>query len=69
MLLNAGVITEEQLNQALKYSKDQREKGNPKRLGDCLRDLGFVDDKQVAEALASQMNLQLVDLQGFSMCY
>ena len=67
MLLNAGVITEAQLDQALKYSKDQREKGNPKRLGDCLRDLGFVDDKQVAEALASQMNLQLVDLQGFSM--
>jgi type IV pilus assembly protein PilB len=67
MLLNAGVITKEQLDQALKYSKEQREKGNPKRLGDCLRDLGFVDDKQVAEALASQMNLQLVDLQGFSM--
>lgn len=67
LLLKAGVIDEDQLKQALEYSKDQREKGNPKRLGDCLRDLGFVTDKQVAEALASQLRMQLVDLSGFTM--
>ena len=67
ILLKAGVINEEQLNQALKFSKEQREKGNPKRLGDCLRDMGFVTDRQVAEALAGQMNLKLVDLQGFTL--
>ncbi len=67
LLLNAGVINEQQLQKALDYSKEQRQKGNAKRLGDCLRELGFVTDRQVAEALASQLNLQLVDLQGFTM--
>jgi len=67
LLLNAGVINEQQLQKALDYSKEQRQKGNAKRLGDCLRELGFVTDRQVAEALASQLNLQLVDLQGFTL--
>ena len=67
LLLNAGVINEQQLQKALYYSKEQRQKGNAKRLGDCLRELGFVTDRQVAEALASQLNLQLVDLQGFTL--
>ncbi|MDD6550579.1 MAG: ATPase, T2SS/T4P/T4SS family [Lachnospiraceae bacterium] len=67
LLLNAGVINEQQLKKALDYSKEQRQKGNAKRLGDCLRELGFVTDRQVAEALASQLNLQLVDLQGFTL--
>ena len=67
LLLNAGVINEQQLQKALDYSKEQRQKGNAKRLGDCLRELVFVTDRQVAEALASQLNLQLVDLQGFTL--
>lgn len=67
LLLNAGIINEQQLQKALDYSKEQRQKGNAKRLGDCLRELGFVTDRQVAEALASQLNLQLVDLQGFTL--
>lgn len=67
LLLNAGVINEQQLQKALDYSKEQRQKGNAKRLGDCLRELGFVTDRQVAKALASQLNLQLVDLQGFTL--
>ncbi len=67
LLLNAGVINEQQLQKALDYSKEQRQKGNAKRIGDCLRELGFVTDRQVAEALASQLNLQLVDLQGFTL--
>ena len=67
LLLDAGVINEQQLQKALDYSKEQRQKGNAKRLGDCLRELGFVTDRQVAEALASQLNLQLVDLQGFTL--
>ncbi len=67
LLLNAGVITEDQLKAALDYSKKERQEGRSKRLGDCLKELGFVDDKAVAKALASQLNYQIVDLNGFAL--
>ncbi|MCR4733221.1 MAG: Flp pilus assembly complex ATPase component TadA [Lachnospiraceae bacterium] len=65
LLVQAGVLTEEQLKKALAYSKEQYEKGNPKRLGECLKELRFASDQEIAKALARQLNLQLVDLQGF----
>lgn len=67
LLLNAGVITEDQLKAALDYSKKERQEGRSKRLGDCLKELGFVDDKALAKALASQLNYQIVDLNGFAL--
>ncbi len=67
LLLKAGVITEDQLKAALDHSKKERQEGRAKRLGDCLKELGFVDDKAIAKALASQLGYQIVDLNGFAL--
>ena len=51
-------ITEEQLQQALSYQKEHRDK----RVGQILLELGFVTERQVIEALAQRLQLQTVDL-------
>ena len=59
LLVEAGVITQDQLMQALSVQKTER-KGQ--RLGVVLMDLGFTDEKQIMKALCSQLKLQPVDL-------
>lgn len=59
LLVEAGVITQDQLMQALSVQKTER-KGQ--RLGVVLLDLGFTDEKQIMKALCSQLKLQPVDL-------
>lgn len=54
MLVDAGVITDEQLGQAL---KKQRELGL--RLGETLIELKMTDENEIAEALHQQMGLPL----------
>ena len=49
LLVERGVITEEQLGQAL---QEQRDRGHTKLLGEVLVDLGFVDESTVMAALA-----------------
>lgn len=55
MLLEAGLITEEQLKAAL-------ESQNGRSLGRVLVDLGFVSEADIAHTLAERMNLEFVDL-------
>ena len=59
LLVEAGVITQDQLMQALSVQKTER-KGQ--RLGVVLMDLGFTDEKQIMKALCRQLKLQPVDL-------
>ena len=59
LLVEAGVITQDQLMQSLSVQKTER-KGQ--RLGVVLMDLGFTDEKQIMKALCSQLKLQPVDL-------
>ena len=59
LLVEAGVITQDQLMQALSVQKTER-KGQ--RLGVVLMDVGFTDEKQIMKALCSQLKLQPVDL-------
>ena len=59
LLVEAGVITQDQLMQALSVQKTER-KGQ--RLGVVLMDLGFTDEKQIMKAVCSQLKLQPVDL-------
>lgn len=49
LLVDLGIITPEQVDQALAY---QRDKGHKKLLGEVLIELGFVTEEQVAEVLA-----------------
>jgi type IV pilus assembly protein PilB len=57
ILVEGGLITATQLQQALIFSKDQGVK-----LGSALQQLGFVDELAVARTLAKQLKIPFVDL-------
>lgn len=57
LLVDAGVLTEVQLQEALKKQKLKQQK-----LGVTLIDLGFTTEEQIANALHKQLNLELVRL-------
>ena len=63
VLLGAGVITQEQLEEAL---KKQKEAGNGQKLGMTLVDMGIMNDEIIAEALCHQMGLERVHLAGIT---
>lgn len=52
-----GLLTDEQIAQALKMSQ-----GSRKRIGETLVELGFVSEGDVTKALASQYDLEYIDL-------
>lgn len=58
MLVGAGKITEEQLNEALAL---QKEKG--KRLGTCLMELGHLSESGLMEMLSQHFGVPSVDLE------
>ena len=53
VLMERNYITQEQMEQALAYQKEHREK----RVGQILIELGFVTETQVIEALAARLLL------------
>ena len=57
MLVDVGVITEEQLEEALK-----RQKGSGKRLGTVLVDEHFITETQLIETLRMQLGIDFIDL-------
>jgi general secretion pathway protein E len=57
ILVDAGLITPEQLSQAVEEARQQQ-----KRLGDYLQDEGMVAAEDVALALSLQLNLPIIDL-------
>lgn len=57
ILLNSGVLTEEELNKGLELKK-----GSQKLLGEILVENGFVTEGQIADALCSQLRLDKIDL-------
>ncbi|GLY28521.1 hypothetical protein Kisp02_18860 [Kineosporia sp. NBRC 101731] len=60
MLVDSGLLTAAQLELAL---ADQRRPDAPRRrLGQVVSDLGFATERDVAEALAKLLGLQIVDL-------
>ncbi len=63
LLLGAGVITQEQLEESL---KKQKEAGNGQKLGMTLVDMGIMNDEIIAEALCHQMGLERVHLAGIT---
>src|SRR4030065_2482464 len=56
LLCDAGLLTEEQLLQAL-----QRQKETNKKFGDVVIDMGFVSDLDIAKVLSDQLGIPLVD--------
>lgn len=59
LLVEVGVITEEQLGTALEMQKTEK-KGE--KLGSVLIELGFTTEQQIMEALQQQLGIESVDL-------
>ena len=60
VLKEYGYITEDQIQEALKYQKTDAGKG--KRLGILLQELNFVTELQVLECLGKKLDLQLINI-------
>ena len=58
VLMERGCITQEQMEQALAYQKEHREK----RVGQILVELGFITETHVLEALAARLGLEIVSI-------
>lgn len=57
MLLEAGLITEEQLGEALKYQAQEKE-----RLGTTLVKHNYITEKQLTDTLRIQLGIEYIDL-------
>jgi type IV pilus assembly protein PilB len=61
VLVAGGVLTEEQLEQALRAQKEDSG-GRRRRLGEVISALGLADEVTIARALSDQLGLPFVDL-------
>ena len=59
VLVNSGVITEEELKKGL-----ERQKNSGRKLGETLVDEGFATEENIAKALSSQLHYDMIDLQN-----
>lgn len=62
LLVNAQLITQEQLESALALQK-----GSGRRLGRVLVDSKFISEVQISEALAKQFNVAFIDLKRYNL--
>ena len=62
VLIEQGLLTEEQLQGALKSQQEPPPGQSRKRLGQVVTDLGLATERDVARALAEALGLPLVDL-------
>ena len=62
VLISEGLLTDEQLRQALAAQQDTPPGATRKKLGITVIELGMATERQVAEALATALGLRLVDL-------
>lgn len=61
LLVNSGVITDEQLMSALDLQK-----GTGRKLGEVLVDEGIASDEAITRALSSQLGIDMIDLRNIS---
>ena len=57
LLISAGLITQEQLEEGLALQK-----GSGKRLGTVLQENGFITESELIEALQMQLGIEFIDL-------
>jgi len=69
LLVQLGVISEADLNLALKKQQEYRKKGIDVKLGELLIELGLASEKDILEALSTQLGFPFVDLYGEEIDY
>jgi len=62
VLKEYGYVTEEQIQEAFAYQREHKEAFQGKRLGEMLIALNMVSEAQMLQALATRLNLELVDI-------
>ncbi len=62
LLINEGIIKENELLKALEKQKEYRNQGIDKKLGEILIEFGYVSEKQLLETLSKQLGYPFVDL-------
>lgn len=60
MLLDNHMITEKQLDDAMKIQEN-----SDKKIGEILVDLGFINENQLIELLSQQLNVPFIDLRNY----
>lgn len=61
MLIEEGIITQEQLEDALEKNKTAR-----KKIGEMLVDLGYATEEAISTGLSKQLNIPTISLQGMT---
>ena len=69
LLVQLGIITQEDLQKALEKQKEYRFQGVDIKLGELLIELGLVKEKDILEALSTQLGFPFVDLYGEDIDY
>ena len=69
LLVDEGLITNEQLMNALAKQKEYREKGEFRKIGEVLIEEGYISEKQMAIVLAKQLGIEFIDLYGEDIDY
>ena len=62
LMVSAGYITEDQLKEALGIQKQSE----GKRIGQVLIEMGYVTEEQMLSALANRLDMQLIDLNSYT---
>src|SRR4030042_1196184 len=61
VLVKMGILTRDKVHQCLSL---QKEKGGGIQLGQAILELGLIDEKQLARALAAQRGMEYIDVAG-----
>ena len=69
LLVQLGIISEEDLLKTLEKQKEYRFQGVDIKLGELLIELGLVREKDILEALSTQLGFPFVDLYGEDIDY
>jgi len=69
LLVRQGTIKKDVLEKVLAKQKELREKGEYKKLGEILIELGFATEKDILETLSTQLGYPFIDLYGEKIDY
>ena len=70
-LIKMGMVTEEQIKEALELQAQKRNRGQQTKLGQCLIELGYCSEEDIAQAMAKKSGFEFMSINniGIDMTY
>ena len=62
VLVKLGVLTRDQVQEALAIQRARKEKGESSKIGAILKDLGYIQESDVLRAVAGQAGMEMVEI-------